>query len=171
VTRSWDESDFARDPVIGINEVDKARVNHGGNSVGKVPGVPAGLGHPRLVFGTTEQIASVRKCRHPLAVFEFRIPTHVIEVQVRATHNVDGLGREPCRRQALQKCGIPCKARKASHISIADTGVNDDAQSTAFDHKRVDRKISHAFIVDEIWHEPCLVRGKRFLGRPRKQPA
>src|ERR1700747_629050 len=60
---------------------------------------------PVVIFGLAEDVARLGKGRNPAAAFESRIPANVIDMQMRAHHEIDVLDR---KTRGLQ----------ATHISV-----------------------------------------------------
>ena len=77
---------------------------------------------PIIPFALRDQVARVRKRRHPAAVFQPRVPADMIDMQVRAQHDVDVLGRDAGRAQGVEPgpaagdgsagARAPCRCRR-----------------------------------------------------------
>ncbi len=77
---------------------------------------------PMIPFAPRDQIARVGKRRHPAAVLQPRVPADVIDVQMRAQHDVDVFGRDAgfaravrataiVRRRNSGRARAPCRCR------------------------------------------------------------
>ena len=62
----------------------------------------AGARSPVLPLGPRHQIARFRKRRHPLTVLEPRVPAYMIDVQMRAQHQVHIIWRDSSLAQLLE---------------------------------------------------------------------
>ena len=83
---------------------------------------------PVVVFLPAEEIARLREGRHPLSVDLARVPPHVVEVQVRTHHGVDACGREPGRREVLEKRRLHVAEHGVFALPVvADAGVDHHA--------------------------------------------
>src|SRR6266481_7032941 len=95
MARGRDEADFVADPVIGLDEIDKAGIPDRGHRISEDRShvLTLVLLGPMRIFYSADQVARVRKGRDPPAVDQHRVPADVIDVEMRADHRVDRLAR------------------------------------------------------------------------------
>src|SRR5689334_23323645 len=94
-------ADLAMDTRIGVDEVGEPRIEDWRHAVFErfaMQGFMALLAE-ELEVAPPEEVARVGECRHPPTVLQACVPPHVIEVQMRAHHEVDGFGPQPRLRK------------------------------------------------------------------------
>ena len=91
-----DQGDLVADPGVAGDEVGLAGVGdrlHGIVEHGDLVRLVAVVA-PVLIFGLAEHIAGVGEGRHPFAVDQFGVPADMVDMQMRAQHGVDAVGRQ-----------------------------------------------------------------------------
>ena len=96
----------------------------------------------------------------------------MVDVQVRAQHDVNGLGRKAGRGQVLEK-------RRVHHVEgltapavlvVADAGVDEKRQAGGLDHEAVDALEEPALVVEKVRREPAPVTLHRLRRRIGQEP-
>lgn len=125
---------------------------------------------PVIVFRLSENVAGVRKSRHPAAVFELGVPSDVVDVQVGAHYDIDFLG-------AHADCGkighvrpvllVPVGTARPVLV-IADAGIQQDRQPPGADNVTLEREQHHpGFGIHIIRCHPRKMLFHHFLGGVR----
>ena len=124
------ESDVVIERVIAADQLGLFRFDDRQDAVGDAS--DRGLGmllDPVGVFPLREQIACVRKRRHPSPILEPRIPADVIEMQMRAQYEIDIVNRQTCRRQGTHVGLITFHVhgrKRVPVLVVADAAVDQD---------------------------------------------
>src|SRR5262245_6055649 len=174
-------------PVLGISPISgQMRWSHSTSSasprskIGRTLSANTGSISARSVcrlqcsYSTTaEEIARVRESGQPLAVDQPGVPAHVVDVQVRAQHGIDRLGRKTGRRQIVKEAALPIIPSRYTALLfvIAETGVDDDPPPRRFDDKGVDAHLEAANLVGEVRHEPGNRQHRRARGLRQDESA
>jgi hypothetical protein len=88
------EPDLRRDHVVQLHQLDEAGVEDRLDAIAEHRLLLLVIvGAPEVVLATTDEVARLREGRCPFAVLEHRVPTDVVDVQVRAHHGVDSVAR------------------------------------------------------------------------------
>src|SRR5882757_10137074 len=94
--------------MLGPDEVDEARFEYRVDGIVEVLEVvvAAGLAQmtPVVELCLSEQVARLWEGRHPLAIHQPRVPTHMIEMQVSTKHGGNAGRREAGGCHVLEKC-------------------------------------------------------------------
>ena len=102
-----EQGDFIGQLVVRGDVVDESRRHDRVDGIVQVLDIVVAAGvaqvHPVVELLPAEQVARLREGGHPAAVHQARVPADVIEMQVRAQHRVDALGREARDREVLQE--------------------------------------------------------------------
>ena len=158
VARRRDQSDFIAQGRVAGDQIDLSGLDHRTDRVveqGFVFGAVAMRG-PVVVFGFAEDIACVGKGRHPTAADQPCIPADVVDMQMRAQHGIDRLGRVAGRGH-VREIGIvevvPGRHRAARFV-VADAGIDDDAPRRGFDHEGMHAHPQPAFLGGQVWNQP-----------------
>ncbi len=146
--------------MVGLDQVDQARVENWLDRVRDVAGAVVSLGGDVLqvfVLGATEQVARVREGRDPAPVHQPGVPAGVVEVQVRAEHRVDALGRTADRGDVLQEGGLQVvEHAEVARTVVADAGVDHDPPVPGPDHERLEGQHHLAVFGREVRIEPVI---------------
>src|SRR5215467_975359 len=111
---------------------------------------------PIVEFDASHQITGVAERRNPAAVGKNRVPAHMIDVEVRAKHRVDGVGRATGSSEVLQKrslAGVP-DGLSAVLLAITDTGVDDNPSGRRFDQERMDGHPDPSLLIGKVRAQP-----------------
>ena len=126
------QAQLRTDFVVRLDQVHEPGIDDRLHGVVHVIEVVVAVGflqhRPVLVLPASEEIAGIRKGGYPLAVDQPCIPTDMIEVQMRAEHEVDVIGSEARVLQVFEK--VARHVRKDVELALAigaDTGVEHDA--------------------------------------------
>ena len=114
---------------------------------------------PVRVLALGEEIARVGKGRHPAAILELGVPAHVIDMQVRAHHEVDRLGRTAASLQAIEERRVELvPGRVVALLVVAEAGIDQDGVAAGLHDPGVhgaDEAVGARF--DMIGHHPDLL--------------
>jgi hypothetical protein len=106
------------------------------------------------------EIAGAGERGHPVAVDQLRVPADVIDVEVRADHIVDFIGREIERGQMCDERRVEVVEvghRRTEVLAVTDARVDDDAQAVDRDEQGLHDHPESA-VVGEIWLQPVAIR-------------
>ncbi|MGY4232323.1 hypothetical protein ACVIIW_001270 [Bradyrhizobium sp. USDA 4449] len=84
---------------------------------------------PVVVFLLGEKVARPGEGWHPAAVLQPRVPAHVIDMQVRAHHEIDVINRDPGGIECAQICVVSLHVpfrTIGSRLVVADAAVDQD---------------------------------------------
>src|SRR5215469_11008548 len=89
------EAHLVTDPVIGLDEIDEPRLQYRRHRVREhdCHVFPLVLARPVLEFDAAHQIARIGKGRDPAAADQRRVPTDMVDMQMRANDRVDCVAR------------------------------------------------------------------------------
>ena len=132
----------------------------------------ADLGIEVLLLDPREQVPGVRERRYPAAVLELRVPADMVGVEVRAQHDVDVLGRNAHRAQALQERDVEhVEARQPRpRLVVAGTAVEEDGVSPGANQPGVvagDELVARRIVVDR--RHPRQVRREPLAHEPGQE--
>src|SRR5919108_6596445 len=93
-------------------------------------------------FPASEEVAGFRKGRHPSTVKEARVPTDVIDMQMRAQHIVDVLGRKTGGGQIskIRPVLLMIARLVRALFVVARAGVYQDRGAWCLDDRTVERE-------------------------------
>ena len=126
------------------------------------------LALPVRVLAPGEQVLRVGEGRHPAAVLELGVPADVIDMQMRAHHEVDRFGLAAAGVQALEERRVELvPARIVPVLVIAEAGVDQDRVPAGLDDPGMDRADQPvAARLDMVGHHPALLGVEGFLVEP-----
>ena len=172
VARRRDQSHFIRKPVVHLHQIHQTGIEDWLNRVRQdLLLFRVALGAPMGMLRATDQIPSLGKGRHPLAVHQHGVPAHMVHMQVGADHGVDAIAGPACLtepREKLRRQSLP--AVQAARLVIADAGINHEAQTRCLHQQRVDREPQMALLRHVVWIEP-VVPSQRFWRGVRQERA
>src|SRR5271156_1425679 len=150
------EAYFIRKAKFLIDQVGNARVDDRPHRVlDRIAHVLAVERREEIPLGAANQVACVRKRRHPLAVLERRVPSDVIDVQMRADNAIDLVGAVSRFFQIAQKRQLEVAPHRVrSDLVVADAGIDDDAFSLRLDDQGMDTHPELALLVGKNRIEP-----------------
>ena len=124
---------------------------------------------PVLELGAMHQVARLGKRRHPASVDQHGIPAHVVDVKMRAQHNIDALGRITGGGEILKECPLAKIPRRhvAILLVVAEPRVDQNAARRRLDDERVDAQLETAVLVGEMRIKP--IDCPNFLARRLRQ--
>jgi hypothetical protein len=100
----------------------------------------AALGFPVRVLTLAEQVLGVGKRRHPAAVLELGVPADMVDMQVRAHHEIDGLGRAAAGAQPVEERRVELvPAGIVPLLVVAEAGVDQDGVAAGLHDPGMDR--------------------------------
>jgi len=101
-----------------------------------------GQRRPVVVVGARHHVLGVGKGRHPLAVLQPRVPADVIDMQMRAHHEVDLLRLHARLAQAVEILGVEhVEARHAgTRLVVAAAGIDQDGVLAGAQQPGMDRR-------------------------------
>src|SRR5262245_13954166 len=125
----------------------------------------AALAFPVGVLALGEQVLGVGERRHPAAVDQLGVPADMVDMQMRAHHEIDRFGRTTAGAQALEKrCVEIAPAGVGALLVVAETSVDQDGVPGRLDDPRMDRADEPVGPrLDMLGQHPALVRVERFL--------
>src|SRR6266853_3209449 len=164
VTGRRDQAELVANMMAGVDEVDQARVGDRPDRVIEDRGDRGSANvFPIVEFDASHQITGVAERRNPAAVGKNRVPAHMIDVEVRAKHRVDGVGWATGCGEILQKrsfASVPDRLR-AVLLAIADTGIDDDPSGRRFDQERMDGHPDPSLLVGKVRAQPLKLPKRR----------
>src|SRR4051812_5337097 len=174
VARAGDQGDFVTKHGVAGHQVCLAGIDdrphriHEHRRLGGLITVVA----PMLVFVFPEYIPRVAESGHPSAVNEAGVPAHVIDMQVRAQHDVDAVRRKAGVAHGLEKRPFPVVPGRhgAAFLVISEPGIDHDAQRRRLDYERVDRHLESTFLGGEMGDQPRQI-SNLFVGGQRQDKA
>jgi hypothetical protein len=110
-------------------------------------------------FGAAKQVLRIGESGHPAAVNQHGIPADVIDMQVRAQHDVNAFALKTGRREVFKERTlqhIPSRVA-AARLVVADTGVDDNALVLRLDDEGLDATDQLAVRRGEVWLQPSLL--------------
>ena len=153
-----DQGDFVRKPGVAGDEIGLAGIGDRLHGIAEHRLMRRALAvvAPMLELGPAEHVAGVGECRHPFAADQYGVPADMVDMQMRAQHGVDAVGREACRRQRLEKriLAVVPGRHVAALLVVAEPGIDDDPARRRFHQQRVDRHLEPAFLVREMRNQP-----------------
>src|SRR5229473_1736143 len=136
------ETDFARQPQIGIDQVGETRVDHGTNRVfDRLHIVRAVVKlRPMVPFALPHYVTRLGKGRHPVAVHEHGVPADVIEMEMGADDGIDRVARESRLFEVREERQVQVVEilEPRTRLVVAHARVDQDAPSFGFHQQGVD---------------------------------
>src|SRR5271168_317360 len=152
--RGWEQADFIADPVVGLDQIDKAGVPHRRHRIGEDYShvLALALLVPMLIFYTADQIPRFGEGRDPAAPDQHRVPPHMVDMKMGAHDRVDRLARKAGAGEITEKARLhPVPTRNAAVLLVvAEAGVDDDAPVRRLDDERMDAHLEPAALIGEI---------------------
>ncbi len=111
-----------------------------------------------------DKIARIREGRLPNAVYPSRIPADMIDMDMGADNQIDGLRRSTMFAKAIEKTCIlsPVPFWTMPRLFFADAGIDDNGQAIHFDNEALNRKPDDtARKIQMRWFQPALLSSKR----------
>jgi hypothetical protein len=101
-------------------------------------------------------MAGAGKRRDPAAALEPRVPPDVVDVEMRAQHEIDRLRGEPGRCEIVEERRLHHVERRAAAavLVVADAGIDDHPQAGRLDHEGLDGLQQAPFVVEEAGRQP-----------------
>ena len=162
VPRRGPERHMGRDAVVHVDEVVQLCRDDRFDVVGQVDVVRVLVVLPVVVLGLPEQVARVRERRHPPAVDQLGVPPDVVEVQVRAQHDIDGFAWRARGREIVEEGGLQRLHVLVGQVAIvAETRVDEDHLAVRLDDEGLDRDLEHPVGGDVVGHDPRPLRPER----------
>ena len=110
---------------------------------------------PVIPLPAAQQVARVGESRHPAPIFQHRVPSDMIDVQMRADYAVDRLARVAGLFQVRQERPmLQIPAREFARLVVADAGIDQNPQAARLHHHAVEAHADSAFLVGEARQQP-----------------
>src|SRR6478735_7860870 len=138
-----DQRHLISEPEVRVDEFHQPRIQHRHHGVIHVMEVVVAIGLvemlPVFEFAAAEQVARLREGRYPLAIDQARVPSHMVEMQVRAQHVGDFFVRESGLGQILEKSGLHVgEHRELTLPVVADAGVDHGHAALRAQHETLE---------------------------------
>ena len=127
---------------------------------------------PVIELALGEYVARIRKGRHPAAIFQPRIPADVIDMQMRAHHEIDVADGKSRRGEAAQKgvvgLHIPVRPLRP-RLVVADAAVDQDGVMRRLHDIGLEAQHQHVIVVERARRaHPRAVLGQQFRRQARQ---
>src|SRR6185312_13055279 len=103
---------------------------------------------PVLILASAEHVARPGKRRHPFAADEFGVPADMVDMQMRAQHDVDGIRRKARGGELFQEriVAVVPGRHVAALLVVAEPGVDHDTMLRRLHDQGVDRHFQPALL-------------------------
>src|SRR5580704_9613396 len=142
MSRCWQNAQMIADRKIVAHDVRPPGFDHRQDAVAERRHLGLGvLLGPVVIFGLAEDVARLGKGWNPAAAFEPRIPADVIDMQMRAHHEIDVLDRKArgLQRAHIGVVGLPIPFRTLRpRLVVADATVDQDRVVRGYERHRTE---------------------------------
>jgi hypothetical protein len=137
------ERQAVADRGFAIDDYGLPAFDNGQHAVLVDPGIKtfaSGRTVPVSMLGLGEHVSGIRKCRHPAAVDQPRVPAAMIGMEMGAANIVDRFRRYTGLRQPLEKRQVQLMEawQRRSVLVIAGTAIDQDRTMSGFQHPGMD---------------------------------
>jgi hypothetical protein len=170
-----DERDDVVKCICALNDIDTIGSHHGKHRIGNpwarrgivpVPRSPIGQ------FAVGEDVARFWKGRYPLAIFQPRVPTHVVGMQVRTHDEIDVVYAKARRGEilliAIRVHHVP-KGTRGSWLMVADARIDQDIVMARLHEVALDAKDEFVGGIEKPRLEPGAIFLEQLLGQGREK--
>jgi len=173
VARRRQDADVVADRMVVADELMASRLHDRQHAIGERGDLRLRiLCGPVIEFLLREDVARLREGRDPATVLQPRVPADVIDMQMRAHHEVDVIDREPRGVESTQirVVGLHVPFRPiGARLVVADAAVDQNGMVRRLHHVGLEAQQQDVLVIQRLrFAHPCPVLGQHFARQPRQ---